>query len=60
MCQICFIHSSVHGHLGSFYILAVVNSAAMKSLKHLVRPVREEVLEKNGDVADGSETWQSF
>ena len=56
MCQICFIPSSVHGHLGSFYILAVVNSAAMKSLKHLVRPVREEVLEKNGDVADGSET----
>ena len=56
MCQISFIHSSVHGHLGSFYILAVVNSAAMKSLKHPVRPVREEVLEKNGDVADGSET----
>ena len=29
MCHIFFIHFSVDGHLGFFYILAIVNSAAM-------------------------------
>ena len=29
MCSIFFIHSSVDGHLGWFYVLAIVNSAAM-------------------------------
>ena len=29
MYHISFIHSSVHGHLGCFYVLAIVNSAAM-------------------------------
>ena len=27
----CFIHSSVDGHLGCFYVLAIVNSAAMNN-----------------------------
>ena len=30
MYHISFIYSSVDGHLGCFYVLAIVNSAAMK------------------------------
>ena len=30
-----FVHSSVHGHLGCFHVLAVVNSAAMNSGIHV-------------------------
>ena len=30
-----FIHSSVDGHLGSFYVLAIVNSAAMNNGIHV-------------------------
>ena len=30
-----FIHSSVHGHLGCFYVLAIVNSAAMNIEVHV-------------------------
>ena len=30
-----FIHSSVYGHLGYFHVLAIVNSAAMKSGIHV-------------------------
>ena len=30
-----FIYSSVDGHLGSFYVLAIVNSAAMNSGMHV-------------------------
>ena len=33
MCHIFFIYSSVDGHLGCFYVLAIVNRAAMK-LEH--------------------------
>ena len=29
ICRILFIHSSVNGHLGFFYILAIVNNAVM-------------------------------
>ena len=35
MCQNFFIHSSVDGHLGSFHVLAVVNSAAVNSGIHV-------------------------
>ena len=31
----CFIHSSVDGHLGGFYVLAIVNSAAMNNGIHV-------------------------
>ena len=30
-----FIHSSVNGHLGGFYVLAIVNSAAMNNGIHV-------------------------
>ena len=35
MYHIFFIHSSVHGHLGCFYVLAVVNSAAVNIGVHV-------------------------
>ena len=31
----CFIHSSDHGHLGCFHVLAIVNSAAMSNGMHV-------------------------
>ena len=33
--HICFIHSSVNGHLGCFHVLAIVNSAAMNTGVHV-------------------------
>ena len=35
MYHIFFIHSSVDGHLGCFYVLAMVNSAAVKIGVHV-------------------------
>ena len=35
MCHVTFIHSSVDGHLGCPYVLAVVNSAAMNTGVHV-------------------------
>ena len=34
MCNICFIHSSVDGHLGCFHVLPIVNRAAMNIVVH--------------------------
>ena len=34
-----FIHASVNGHLGCFYVLAIVNSAAMNNGIHVSFPV---------------------
>ena len=33
--HILFIHSSVNGHLGCFYVLAIVNSAAKNIRVHI-------------------------
>ena len=35
MCHSFFIHSSVDGHLGFFYVLAIVNSAAVNTGVHV-------------------------
>ena len=35
MYNIFFIHSSVDGYLGCFHVLAVVKSAAMKTVGHV-------------------------
>ena len=35
----CFIHSSVDGHLGCFHVLALVNSAVMKTGVHVFLPI---------------------
>ena len=35
VCHIFFIHSSSDGHLGSFYVLAIVNSVAVNIGVHV-------------------------
>ena len=35
MCHIFFIYSSVHGHLGCFHVLTIVNSAAVNTGVHV-------------------------
>ena len=39
MYHICFIHSSVDGHLGCFHVLATVNSAALNTGMHISFPI---------------------
>ena len=41
MYHIFFIHSSVHGHLGCFRILAVVNSATLNIGVHVSFQIRD-------------------
>ena len=38
--HIFFIHSSVHGHLGCFHVLAIINSAAMNTGVHVSFRIR--------------------
>ena len=40
MYHIFFVHSSVNGHLGSFYVLAIVNSAVMNIGVHVSFQIR--------------------
>jgi hypothetical protein len=35
MYHICYIHSSVEDHLGSFQLLAIMNRAALNIVQHL-------------------------
>ena len=35
ICHMLFVHSSVHGHLGCFHVLAVVSSAAVNTGVHI-------------------------
>jgi hypothetical protein len=35
MYHIFYTHSSVEGHLGSFYLLAIINKAAMSRVEHV-------------------------
>ena len=53
-----FIHSSVHGHLGCFHVLAVVNSAAMNIGVHV--SCRIEVFSRSMPIGGTAESHGRF
>ena len=62
MYHIVLIHSSVHEHLGCFYVLAIANSAAMNIRVHvsISRKVLSGYMPKSGIAGSYSGSMYSF